>query len=91
MVVTFECSLTCLVGSWMFAGSLSGSCEGEEGKMIKSLIKLFTCFVVSANVASRQAFCFAVSLVADDDKCNQGEDFFKVERVKKHGYLYELL
>jgi hypothetical protein len=41
--------------------------------MKNSPIKLFTCFVVSVNVASRQAFCFAVSLVADDDGCNQGE------------------
>ncbi len=71
--MTFECSLTCLVGDWMFAGSLLGSCEGEEGKMKNSPIKLFTCFVISANVASQQAFCFAVSLVADDDGCNQGE------------------
>jgi hypothetical protein len=73
MVVMFECLSTCLVGNWMFAGSLSGSCEGEEGKMKNSPIKLFTCFVVSANVALRRAFCFAVSLVADDDGCNQGE------------------
>jgi hypothetical protein len=73
IVVTFECSLTCLVGNWMFAGSLPGSCEGEEGKMKNSPIKLFTCFVVSANVALRRAFCFAVSLIADDDGCNQGE------------------
>ena len=73
MVVTFKCLSMCLVDNGMFAGSLSGSCEGEEGKMKNSPIKLFTCFVVSANVASRQAFCFAVSLVADDDGCNQGE------------------
>ncbi len=57
----------------MFAGSLSGSCEGEEDKMKNSPIKLFTCFVVSANVALRRAFCFAVSLVVYDDGCNQGE------------------
>jgi hypothetical protein len=73
MVMTFECSLRCSVGNWMFAGSLLGSCEGEEGKMENSPIKLFTCFVVSANVASWQAFCFAVSLIADDEGCNQGE------------------
>jgi hypothetical protein len=73
MVVTFECLSTCSVGNWMFAGSLSGFCEGEEGKMKNSPIKLFTCFVVSANVALQQAFHFAVSLVADDDGCNQGE------------------
>jgi hypothetical protein len=41
--------------------------------MKNSPIKLFICFVVSANVASRRAFCFAVSLVADDGRCNQGE------------------
>jgi hypothetical protein len=73
MVVTFECLSTCLVGNWMFTSSLSGFCEGEEGKMKNLPIKLFTCFVVSANIASWQAFCFAVSLIVDDDGCNQGE------------------
>ncbi len=73
MVVTFECLSTCSFGNWMFAGSLLGSCEGEEGKMKNSPIKLFTCFIVSANVALWQAFCVAVSLIADDDGCNQGE------------------
>jgi hypothetical protein len=73
MVVMFECLSTCLVGDWMFAGSLSGFGEGEEGKMKNSPIKLLTCFIVSAKVASWQAFCFAVSLFVDDDGCSQGE------------------
>jgi hypothetical protein len=57
----------------MFAGSLLGFCEREEGKMKNLPIKLFTYFIVSAKVALRQAFCFAISLIADDDRCNQGE------------------